>query len=221
MNAKLTLTISLILGAITTFLFFSYIQKQAPEQVMQENLQVVIVAKEMIGENTILSAEMVEELHVSPDQIHPNTITNLTEINGMIAIAELAKGEILLTNHVQNVEQEDKYITRKVMEGYRAVAIGVNFVQSVSNLIEPGDFVDVIYTWEDIEKNIVSKLLLTKVKVLAVDRRLIKEVDEIERFEYSSVTLELLPDDTVKLVNASNDGTIHLSVYSNLSEGNE
>jgi pilus assembly protein CpaB len=221
MNAKLTLIISLILGAITTFLFFSYMQKQAPEKVMQENLQVVIVAKDMIGENTILSAEMVEELHVSPEQIHPNTITDIGEVEGMIAISQIAKGEIILTNHVQKVEEEEKYITRKVKKGYRAVAVGVNFVQSVSNLIEPEDFVDVIYTWEDKEKKIVSKLLLTKVKVLAVDRRLVKGVDEIDRYEYSSVSLELLPEDAVKLVNASNDGTIHLSVYSSLSEGNE
>jgi pilus assembly protein CpaB len=221
MNAKLTLIISLILGAVTTFLFFTYMQKQAPEEVVQENLQMVIVAKETIEDNTILTTEMFEELYVPQDQVHPNTVIDVSEVEGMIAIADIAQGEILLANHVQKVELEDKYITRKVQEGYRAVAVGVNFVQTVSNLIVPEDYVDVIFTRKDENDKVISKLLLEKVKVLAVDRKMVKELDEKEAFEYSSVTLELLPEDAVQLVNATIDGSIHLSVYSSLSDQNQ
>ena len=44
-----------------------------------------------------------------------------------------------------------------------------------------------------------------------------KKEDE-EYVEYSSVTLELKPEDAVKLVNASEKGDLHLTIHSKIIE---
>jgi pilus assembly protein CpaB len=218
MNAKLLLIISLVLGGITTFLFFSYMQKQAPQPVMvQENRQAVIVAMNDINENTALTVEMFEELLVPVKQIHPNAMTDLSSIEGMIAISNIAKGETVLTNHVQKIEEEEKFIARKITDGFRAVAIGANFVQTVSNLIEPEDIVDVVSTYVDSNDEIISELIFEKVRVLAVDRRMVEHDGSAEFFEYSSVTVELMPEDAVKVINATAKGTIHFTIHSKVS----
>ncbi|OZM58139.1 Flp pilus assembly protein CpaB [Lottiidibacillus patelloidae] len=217
MNAKVTLIISLFLGAITTFMFFTYMQKQTPQPVVQEDLQPVIVAKQAISENTIITAEMVEEMLVPTKTVHPNATIDVSAIEGMVAIATIAKGETLLINHLQKVEEEEKFISRKIKEGYRAVALGVNFVQSVSNLIEPEDYVDVIATIKDDKDKLISELILEKVRVLAVDRRMVESDNNIEFAAYSSVTLELKALDAVKAINASERGNIHFIVYSKVN----
>jgi pilus assembly protein CpaB len=218
MNAKITLIISIFLGMVTTFMFYSYIQKQQPAPVVQqEKLVKVIVAKEDLSKYTSLQAEFLEEMYVSEKVIHPNAIKNIEEAQSLITTATIAKGEIILKHHLQKVEDEQRYISIKLAEGYKAVSIGVNFVQSVSNLIEPLDFVDVIFTKEQDNGKISTEILLNKVKVLAVDRRMVEQKKGQEFMEYSAVTFELNSEDAVKVIKASQEGSIHLIVHSKVS----
>jgi pilus assembly protein CpaB len=216
MKAKWTLIFSIFFGACTTFLFYSYSNNQKTEPVIQEELVVVVVAKESIPKNMTISGSMVKEAYVSKKYVHERAIQSISEIEGLIATSEIAQGEIILSHHLQEVSNENKLISRKVQEGYRAVAIGVNFVQSVSNLIEPEDIVDVVFTMEDENGEIRSELLFSKVRVLAVDRRMV-ELKQGEQFStYSSVTLELKPEAAVRIINGSEKGNIHLIVHSKL-----
>jgi pilus assembly protein CpaB len=98
------------------------------------------------------------------------------------------------------------FVSKKVRDGYRAVSIGPNIVQSVSNLIEPGDFVDVVYSKQDkVTKEWFSQIILENVHVLAIGRRMVEAESETPYVEYSQVTLELIPADGVKVINADED----------------
>lgn len=86
-------------------------------------------------------------------------------------------------------------------------------------MIEPEDWVDVVYT-ETIDngsgEQTVSRMLLENVRVLAVGRLMIESSTKEDYVEYSSVTLELLSPDAVKLIQASERGTLHFILRSRI-----
>ena len=89
-------------------------------------------------------------------------------------------------------------------------------VQSVSNLIEAEDFVDIIYTKIDESSNsaiVNSTLLYSKVRVLAIGQKMTVRNANDELVEYASVTIEMDPKDTVKLVQSHESGTFHLALH--------
>jgi pilus assembly protein CpaB len=207
MRSKLILTAALLMGIVTTVLFFNYMKqyKEAPA-FKNDKLINVVAAKQDIPENTKISPGMLEIKQIPESGVHAQALKNSKDAEGKIAAANLAAGEILLPNHLKDQKEEAMFVSKKVRDGYRAVSIGVNIVQSVSNLIEPGDFVDVVYTTKDkVTKTLLSEIILENVHVLAIGRRMVEAESETPYVEYSQVTLELIPADGVKVINADED----------------
>ncbi|RSK26374.1 Flp pilus assembly protein CpaB [Bacillus sp. HMF5848] len=222
MRSKVILFLALVMGLVTTFLFYNYMKQFDSEATVAEVLTEVVVAKVDILENQRITSDMIELKSVPELGVHQNSITDLSELSDMYATGHIAAGEPILTNRVSSEQQESLFVSRKVRDGYRAVSVGVNFVQSVSNLIEPEDEVDVIFT-EGIPKpdgtqEFISKTILEKARVLAIGRKMLPTVEgaEEEYVEYSSVTVELVPNDALKLVNASERGSIQFILHTRL-----
>ena len=58
--------------------------------------------------------------------------------------------------------------------------------------------------------------------VLAVGRKMVAATSEEEEYvEYTTVTLEVKPEDAVKLVNAAEKGNIHFTVHSKINQKNK
>ncbi|MDP4172252.1 MAG: Flp pilus assembly protein CpaB, partial [Bacillota bacterium] len=145
----------------------------------------------------------------------PDTLTTVSQAEGKIASSMIAKGETILAHHLISENEEDMYVSRKVKEGYRAVSIGVNFNQSVSNLIEPEDEVDAVYSKGNKDQGtVVTVMLVENARVLAVGRKFTTPEFKKEPYaEYNSITLELKPEDALKLVNGSEQGSIHFILH--------
>jgi pilus assembly protein CpaB len=133
----------------------------------------------------------------------------------------------MMLHRVYEAKEEENVISRKISEGFRAVSISTDFVKSVSNQIEPDDFVDVVLSEETPsgESGINTELILEKVRVLSVGKRLTEkqnnEADTGNEPEYLSVTLELKQEDSVKIINAGERGNLHLVLNSQLSSKEE
>jgi pilus assembly protein CpaB len=136
-------------------------------------------------------------------------------------------GEVLFASRFTNQFKETEQITRKIKDGCRAVSIGVTDVESVSSLINPENYVDVVSTTGD-KNNPQTVTLLTNVRVLAVGKRItekdtaVKTTDKLTQNDksngdYTSVTVELKPDDIVKIVNADEKGDIKFVLRSQLA----
>jgi pilus assembly protein CpaB len=224
MKTKLVLVLAIIMGLITTYLFYDYMKQYEVETTIQENMTKVLVAKEPIKKNQRISAGMVEFAEVPEMAVHPKVITLVSDIEGLYATSNIEKGESILTHRVKSEKEETLFVSKKVTEGHRAVSIGVNFVQSVSNLIEPEDYVDVIFSEQikEGEKEVIkSEIILSKVRVLAIGRKMIESTSETEHVEYSSATLELVPADALKLVNASQRGSLQLALHTRVIQPQE
>ncbi|TFE28633.1 Flp pilus assembly protein CpaB [Cohnella luojiensis] len=225
MRSKLILIAALLMGIVTTVLFFNYMKqyKEAPA-FKNDKLVNVVAVKQEIRENTKISPGMLEILQIPESGAHAQALKNQKDAEGKIAAANLAAGEVLLPNHLKDQKEEAMFVSKKVRDGYRAVSIGVNIVQSVSNLIEPGDFVDVVYSKKDkVTDKLLSQVILEKVHVLAIGRRMVEAESETPHVEYAQVTLELMPEDGVTAINADedSDATVGLMLHSRIVKDQE
>lgn len=213
------------MGSITTVLFYSYMKEYDATAVVNENMVEVVVASQPLKKNERITLEKIEVTSVPERGLHPQAVTQIQELDGLIVNADIEAEEVILNHRVQREEDEQLFVSRKVKEGFRAISIGVNFVQSVSNLVEPEDYVDVIFSEvvEDVagEKIVKTELILENIRILAVGRKLIESSTEESYMEYSTATLELTAKDTIMLVNASERGNIQLTLHSRVEEAGE
>ncbi|WP_373231875.1 Flp pilus assembly protein CpaB [Cohnella sp.] len=219
MRSKLILIAALLMGIVTTVLFFNYMKQYKEAPALSRNLISVVAVKQEVRMNTKLSAGMLEVVQIPMESVHPSALKNPSEAAGKVTASNLAAGEILLSNHLKDQQEEAQFVSKKVKDGYRAVSIGVNIVQSVSNLIEPGDFVDIVFTKaEKLTEERISTVLLENVHVLSIGRRMVEAEVDTPHVEYSQVTLELKPADGIKAIHADEDpdGIVSLMLHSRI-----
>jgi pilus assembly protein CpaB len=219
MRSKVVLLLALVMALVTTALFFQYMKKfNQASTVSTTNTVEVVVASEQIEKNERIPKEKLQIVQMEAAHVHPQAFRNVDDIIGKLATSVIAKDEQILSHRVISEKEEVTYVSRKIKVGYRAVSVGVNINQSVTNLIEPEDEVDVIFSKAKkvggTDSQVESKFILKKVRVLAVGRKMVIPEDSEEPYvEYSSVTLELKPDDALILVNSSEQGNIHFILH--------
>jgi pilus assembly protein CpaB len=215
MRSKFIFLLAIIMGVVTTVLFVQYMDKSQVVETSQPVKTIPIVrAVEPIPENSVILSEMLEVVEVPEENIHPKAVDELERVVGKFAVDPIEEGEIILSHRIKDQKDESEFVSRKIKEGYRAVSIGATIDQSVTNLIEPEEYVDVIYTPhpEYAKGERVAEIILSNVRVLAIGRRMITPSDE-PYVEYAQVTLELIPNDTVKLITGYETGKLHLTLH--------
>lgn len=232
MKSRNILILALIMALVTTFFFSRYLKQLDKKYKSNDNRVSVVVAKQPITRNQRVTKEMLEIKDLSIDSVHPEAIKKVEDIVGSYALTDMKQGEVLFPSRFTNQFKETEYVTRKIREGLRAVSIEVNFVESVSNLIEPEDYVDVVFS-EKIgtggsSTQVSTQILLQNVRVLAVGKRIVsseEQSDSVEveakagdEVEYVSVTLELKPEDTARIINADEKGNLKLILRSKVAK---
>jgi pilus assembly protein CpaB len=220
MRSKVVLLLALVMAVVTTALFFQYmksLQTTTTTAVLTKPTVEIVVAVEQIEKNERISKEKIKLVQVDEVNAHPQAIRDINDVVNTLATATIVKDEPILSHRIITDKEESTFVSRKIKDGYRAVSVGVNINQSVTNLIEPEDEVDVIFT-KKVKKNgneiTVSKMILQKVRVMAIGRKLVNSEDSEEPYvEYSSVTLELKPADALSLVRSSEEGSIHFILH--------
>lgn len=217
MKPKMVLILSLVMGIVTTLLFFQYMKQFNTQKVATVQSVNVVIAKEKIEKNEKITSKKLELVQMPAKSVLPQAIKSISEVDGKLATSMIEKGEPILSHRLGTEQEEGVYVSRKVRDGFRAISVGVNMNQSVTNLIEPEDQVDVI--WTKVTKdptNLIlshSDILLEKIRVLAVGRQMVTPENTKEPYkEYSSVTLEVKPEEAIKLIDATQQGLINLVI---------
>ena len=99
----------------------------------------------------------------------------------------------------------------KITPGKRAMALRINDVAGVSNLIQPNSRVDVLVNIRDEKKDgrLVSKLFMENMRVLSVGTAVERDA-EGKAIQAPSATLEVTPEEAERLAIASSQGSIQL-----------
>lgn len=210
MKSRYILIIALIMAIITTVLFRQYIVSIDKKYKESQKIISIVVPKVDIKENQLVTKDMLEIKDFSSNSVLPEAVKKIEDVAGKYAVTDIKAGEILLPIRFTNQFTENKEITRKIKNGYRAVAIGVSDVKSVSKLIQPEDYVDVVST-----ANNKTETILENVRVLAVGKSIAEvntssatNTENNASSDYGTITVELSPEDVLKIVNADETGHI-------------
>jgi pilus assembly protein CpaB len=178
-----------------------------------ESLSVAVASKE-IDINEALSPENVQMVEWPGDQAPQGVILDLAQLEGMYARARLYPGEPILAGKIMDDSAAGSSV--RIPEGYRAVSVKVALDSSVSNLIEPGDRVDVIAILRPTSRNPVgmAKTILKGVRVFAVNSNIVRSLDNDAPDEARAVSLLLTPEQAETLMMANEMGTIKLAMRS-------
>ncbi|EAX48030.1 SAF domain [Thermosinus carboxydivorans Nor1] len=215
LSTKGVLAIALVLSLATTGLIYKYLQ-EATQKTPQEGV-VVVVAKVDIPPKTKITAEMVATAKVPAEYVQPGAVRELKTAVGAIAREHIVAGEQIAERRLV-IQGKSAGFTGIIPPDKRAVTIAVTEVTGVAGFVKPGDYVDVVATFDQntVGDN-VSQIILQNVLVLAANRDAEAGAadgakDKKEAIKTATVTLAVTPDEVAQLALAEDKGKVRLAL---------
>ncbi|MBO1360853.1 Flp pilus assembly protein CpaB [Acetobacter sacchari] len=183
----------------------------------------VLVAEHQLYAGSVIKSGDLAGVQTPKSFVFPGAIvesdSSRHDLTGALLRVSIPKGAQIRAEDVVH-PGEGGFLASLLGAGLRGVAVAVDPATSAGGLIWPGDFVDVILTVSDTSegvgpKNTTSKIILSDIRVVAVDRRLVRGKDPSKSEEYpKNIVLELTPIQAQKLSLATKIGKITLSLRS-------
>ncbi len=207
------LLIALIFGAFAAFLARSWLQSHSERTAVKE-VSTIVVAAKTLGFGTPISPDDVREVPWPADSKPEGTFAKAQDLlkdGRRIVLSPFVRDEPIVATKV-GLPNQTGSLSTVIEEGKRAVTVAVDDVRGVAGFIFPGDFVDVVLTRtvnnSDSTSQSFSDEILQHVKVLAIDQT---SGDRQERPTVAkAVTLELTPEQALKILLATNIGKLSL-----------
>lgn len=175
-NKKLFL-VSVLLALFTSLFIYLWLKKEQTKAQKQIPKVKILVAARPIPAREIVEKDMIRYEEIPSSPIADKIAQKEEEVVGKVATSAIILGEALY---------KDKFIEKGagaglsfiVPLGKRAVTISVNNTTGVAGLLKPGDFVDVISTFDVPQTQVegeqrpplsMSITLLQNVQILALD----------------------------------------------------
>jgi pilus assembly protein CpaB len=182
--------------------------------------QPIFVAIADVALGDILSAQALKLEQWPTDKVPPGAISKIEEIEGRRVRTRLYAGEPILANKLMGKGASEQGATSLIPKGYRVVPVRVDQQSSGSNLIMPGDRVDVmVYLTRDPNREIAetgTRTILQDIKVFAVNEvlDLEKEKDPARSINARTISLLVTPEQAAKVILAAQMGSIQLVMRS-------
>lgn len=168
-NSK-TLLISIILTAFAVLLIYTYVQQKDAQLTADLGVMVdVLVANRNIPENTNFEETMVSMRSMPKKFVEPNFLSSPSDVLNTVAAIPIAQGETITTNKLL-FKGVKTGLAPIVAKGKRAISIRASSF-GASNLLKPGDRIDIIVVQVDVENNnttTTAKTVLQDVFILSV-----------------------------------------------------
>lgn len=221
------LTIFLLLGAVLTggvgwFLTQDYIKTQVTThkksfEDSRQAVPVVVAAADLnVGDMVSAGTAQVRNIpkaYVHIDAIHPS---RFAELEGKQIMHAVKAGEPILKIHVSHVKVEG--LASLLGEGQRAVTIPVDKLDTHSGFLSPGDYVDLMVTLKDGERDRTVPLM-QNIRVLATGTDIDDGIEEKDQKRYGEITLGVTPLYATKLIHAQTVGDISVLLRRPEDEG--
>jgi pilus assembly protein CpaB len=203
--------VALVAGGSAAMLLRWYIENSATPNAPA--LAKVAVAAVDLPVATTLRAEHIRLVDWPENVQPPGALRDVRALTGRVLVTKVSQGEPLLAGKLAS-KDAGRGLAALIPEGMRAVAVRVDEVVGVAGFVHPDDRVDVIATVKA-ENEVVAKVILQNVKVLAVGKEL--EVEEKSRSQATPATVATLlvtPQESEKLALSSVNSRLLLSLRS-------
>ncbi|WP_413110999.1 Flp pilus assembly protein CpaB [Thaumasiovibrio sp. DFM-14] len=165
-----------------------------------------VVAAQNIPLGTEIQAKHLKMKDYPTELVETMGYSSTEDVIGKLADSELFVDDLIRTERIAE-PGEGTTLAALIEPNMRAITIRVNDVIGVAGFLLPGDFVDVIYSKDDVG---YASTVLKRVKILAVDQT--ARTDDASPIIVRAVTLELKPEQVITLVNAQSRGELQLAL---------
>ena len=218
-------SVALLLGSITSFLVFSWLQNEknrlmAAPIPLSRNVQ-VLVSNADLSWGTKLTPEMMQLQEFPSGAIPEGHFTSLEAIKDRVLLIDLKRSELLLESKLAPLGTTSGGVAAVTDIDKRAMSVKVDDVIGVAGFIKPGDRVDVMVTIEPEggkQTNMMSKMILENVKVLATGTQMERKGKDEEPKPVQVITVEVNVEEAEKLALASTQGRLRLALRNPLNK---
>jgi pilus assembly protein CpaB len=200
MKNKRSVIIALVIAAFAFFAQYQYIENRIKNVLGPYEKLPVVISIVDIEKDKVIDESMIAMDQIPKKFVQPGSLQNIDEVLGRRAIVTIKKGTQLLSSSI--LKYKEAYLSYEIPDETRAVTVAVNDITGIAGLPRPGDFVDVIVTYDFGKREIVdkrTKTLFQNVQVLAMGRDIRKistpfgaETEEQnEKIQVRNVTLAL------------------------------
>jgi pilus assembly protein CpaB len=204
--------VALAFAGLASWMVYDYLHKEA-EKTKASQAQTIVVAAVDIPLGSKINATQVKTMGWPKESVPPGSFTDPKAIvdAGRTNLRPISAGEPV--TEAKLIPKEGtagvSIMTYLVPEGHRAVTVAVNEVAGVAGFISPHNRVDVVVTTIPTgSSETISKIVLQDVPILATGQ--ITDQKEGKPVVVPTVTLDLTPGDSEKLVVAASKGSLQL-----------
>ena len=201
--------VALLIGLLAALAARSYLSSQmdAMEAQSRGNKVSVVVAKRELRRGERLSSENVAVRSIPSDFAHSNAVlpSDFDRLDGQPLAFPVKPGEMVLWSLMEG--KRAPTFSARVDAGHRAITVPVDEINSISGLLEPGDTIDLMVTFDRKGKK-TTLTLLQSVRVMATGQRSVDDPKSGERRQYSTVTLDTTPDQARNVILARDVGKL-------------
>ncbi len=201
-RAMLMIGFSLLIGLVAVVLDARWISQHASLATTQG-----VVASRDIDLGSVLNPSMLQVTTWPSGSIPNGAIADIQSLDGRVVKTSILRGEPLLDAKLAPVGTKGG-LSAVINEGRRAITVKVNEVIGVAGFALPGNYVDVMVNTQDQADKPISKIVLEKIRVLAVAQEASR--DETKPKVVNAVTLEVTPEEAEKLDLARSIGNLSL-----------
>jgi pilus assembly protein CpaB len=213
MRIFLVLVLALTVGGALSYATYSYVNKAPSGNALKlPTTQVVVAATDLqIGEE--LQADDVRVVDWPASSVPVGAVSKPEDVVGRGVILPVVQYEPILPMKLAG-EGAGAGLPPAIPPGLRAVSVQVNEVIGVAGYVLPGTRVDVLSVLNPSQdrKDIMSKVILTDVQVLAAGTKLEQDANGEKPVAVSVVTMLVNPEEAERLTLAASEGKIQLAL---------
>lgn len=211
--------LALIFALLTAYLSYTYLSGLSNEvEEEPEEMIMIWVAKEFIPSREIIVEEMIEAIEVPASGDYQRYYQKIEDIVGKFTAESILKGEGFPPERL--MEDIDDELSLRIHGSMRAVSIMVDKNAGVSDMIRPGDRVDIFMYLPELTKNEViirpdiTKLMLQNIEILSIRQNSNRQFPEEEDLQVPvyDMTIAVPVLEIEKLYLAQNVGSIKLAL---------
>lgn len=202
---------SLVLGAVAAF----FVAQLTKSPSATKGPQVVIASSAILAGTELTSAQL-QTLNWPSSAIPKDVFADSKLLDHRVARQTIEAGELVLESKLAPIDSKGG-LAATITTGKRAISVRVNDVVGVAGFALPGNYVDVLVSAKDQKGFAFSKIVLNRVKVLAVAQDTV--ADPSKPKIVNAVTLELTPAESEQLDLARSIGSLSLVLRNQMDTG--
>lgn len=218
MNSKrgrLILLISIVFALVGAALIYYYLQDLGKPLEISEKTEILVATVE-IKPKTLITDEMVSSVTVDEQSVYGNFVNDRAEIVGKFAKDTIYPSERFVSNKLLDSNADE--LSLQIDGNYRAISLVLNSSSGVSDMLKPGDFIDIFLTLksggeENVVRPDVTKVILQNIEIIALDK--ILDRDNVVRAEIApsfNVVLAVPIEDVEGLILAESIGSLKVAL---------